>query len=751
MPRPSTRRALTAAAVAAGLVAGLVTTTAPPAAAAPEADTVTVTGPRLTGRATLPSDHLEPGPVSGRDVTPANGVSGPFDGQPIPGFSGAVVGRGGGFWALPDNGFGTKTNSEDFLLRIYQVNPRWEEADGGRGAIQVIRHLQLRDPRNIVDFDIVNEGTRERHLTGGDFDVESIQQMADGSFWIGEEFGPFLLHVDRNGVVLSDPVSSPYGRSPQHPGLGSEAPRVRASGGFEAMAKSPDGRYLYPVMENSLVGDPDPRRRVVAEFDTRTGAYTDRTWDYRVDADANLVADAQMLADGTMLVLERDNLDGAAAWNKRIYEVDLAEAQASGALAKTLHTDLLAIDNPDLIGGDAGWGTGETYSFGFQSVETIVPLPDGQIMLVNDNNYPGNSARVPGTPDDTEMIRIDPAATSEQVANPVPVIAHRGASGYRPEHTLAAYELALRQCADVIEPDVVLTSDGVPVARHENEISGTTDVAQRAEFASRRATKTIDGAAITGWFTEDFTLAELRTLRAVERLPELRTGNTQFDGLYQVPTLAEVLDLARHSRTCTGQPVGVAPEIKHPTYFDSIGLSIEEPLLEALADAGLDDADAPVVIQSFETGNLRELARRTPLQLSQLINCSGAPYDLVAAGDERTYADLVTRDGLRQISTYADQVGFCKDVMIRRDADGTLGQPTSVVADAHRYRLTVVGWTFRAENVFLPSEFDSSADPAALGDMEGEIQAFLALGMDQLFSDQPDLAVAAVGGQQPQG
>ncbi len=745
MQEPSRRRGRLTAVVAAltGVLAGAVV--APSTAAAEPTDTVTTTGPRLLARATLASDYLAPGPRSGRDVSPANGVEGPFDGQVIPGFSGAVAGPNGTFWALPDNGFGTKANSEDFLLRIYKVKPRWETADGGNGNIQVQDYIELRDPDGKIGFPIVKEGTKARKLTGGDFDVESIQRMPDGSFWIGEEFGPFLLHVNKNGKVLQAPVGFPLGKSPQHPELGDEQPRTRASGGFEAMAASPDSRYLYPILENGLVGDPDPRRRVVAEFDTTTGAYTERTWTYRVDTDANLVADAQMIEPGKLMVLERDNFDGPAAFDKRIYTVDLEVTEASGALAKTLHTDLLAIDNPDLIGGeDAGWGTGERYAFGFQSVETIVPLPSGEIMLVNDNNYPGNSARFPGTPDDTEMILIDPDAEREQAVNEVPLIAHRGSSGQRPEHTLAAYAVAIQECADAIEPDVVPTRDGVLVARHENEISGTTDVAERPEFADRRTTKTIDGVAVTGWFTEDFTLAELRTLRAVERLPEVRPDNTAFDGLYQVPTLAEVLDLARHSRTCTGEPVGVAPETKHPTYFDQQGLSVEEPLLAELEAAGMAGADAPVTIQSFETGNLIELARRTPVQLSQLINCSGAPYDLVAAGDGRTYKDLATRAGLRKISTYADKVGLCKDVMIPRQADGTLGEPTSVIADAHRYRMDVVGWTFRAENAFLPAEFDSSADPREIGDLAGELDAFVAAGMDEAFSDNVDIAHEAL-------
>jgi glycerophosphoryl diester phosphodiesterase len=337
------------------------------------------------------------------------------------------------------------------------------------------------------------------------------------------------------------------------------------------------------------------------------------------------------------------------------------------------------------------------------------------------------------------MIIVDPVATVPATESEHTVIAHRGASGYRPEHTLAGYALAIRQCADVIEPDVVLTGDGVPVARHENEIGGTTDVATHTEFAGRRTTKIIDGVSVTGWFTEDFTLAELRTLRARERIPGARPANTAYDGRYPIPTLAEVLDLARHSRTCSGQPVGVAPETKHPTYFRSIGRPLETPLLKALTAADLNSRRAPVIIQSFETGNLKALDRRTDVQLAQLINCSGAPYDLVAAGDLRTYADLTRPAELRRIARYADVVGLCKDVMIPRDASGRLGTPTRVVDDAHAAGLTVVGWTFRRENSFLPVEFRSGTDPAAPGNLAGEIRVFLATGMDGFFTDNPDI------------
>ena len=248
------------------------------------------------------------------------------------------------------------------------------------------------------------------------------------------------------------------------------------------------------------------------------------------------------------------------------------------------------------------------------------------------------------------------------------VIAHRGASGYRPEHTLAAYELGARQGADYIEPDLVSTRDGVLVARHENEISTTTDVAAHPEFAARRATKLIDGVTLTGWFTEDFTLAELKTLRAKERIPAVRPANTAFDGQFPVPTLQEVIDLAQRLSRELGRPIGIYPETKHPTYFDSIGLSLEEPLARVLTRNGLNHRRAKVFVQSFETGNLRQLSRRLKVPLVQLIGGSGAPYDLVAAGDPRTYSDLITPAGLREIARYADGIGPDKARILPRDA-----------------------------------------------------------------------------------
>jgi glycerophosphoryl diester phosphodiesterase len=220
------------------------------------------------------------------------------------------------------------------------------------------------------------------------------------------------------------------------------------------------------------------------------------------------------------------------------------------------------------------------------------------------------------------------------------VIAHRGASGYRPEHTLAAYRLAIRMGADYVEPDLVSTKDGVLVARHENEISGTTDVAAHPEFASRKATKVIDGVAVTGWFTEDFTLAELKTLRAKERLPQVRPDNTRYDGQFEIPTLQEVIALVKRESGRTGRQIGIAPETKHPTYFASIGLSLEEPLVRTLRATGLDRPNAKVVIQSFETENLRRLNTMTRVPLAQLVE-RPAQVTPAALADIATYADWV--------------------------------------------------------------------------------------------------------------
>jgi hypothetical protein len=394
--------------VAAGATLALAAAALVPAAASAHSRHGHDESARLLARAVLSADHQAPGPPSGALATPANGRQGPFPGQVIPGFSAAIDNRDGTFWAQPDNGFGAKGNSADFLLRLYLVKPRWKTDKGGSGQVEVLRHITLSDPKHRVNFPIVNETTRDRQLTGDDFDIESVQRGKEGSFWIGDEFGPFLLHVDAKGRVLSAPVPFPLGKSPQNPALGSEKPNTQQSGGFEAMAQSTDRRYLYPITEKGLVDDADKRSRVISEFDTRSGRYTDRTWSYRVDADAGLVADAQFTTRGTLLVLERDDFDGPRAVTKKVYKVRLGQG---GTTTKSLVVDLLKISDPRSISAGGGWGTGRQFSFGFQSVETLVPLSKGRLLIANDNNYPGNSARNPGTPDDTELIVIDPGTS----------------------------------------------------------------------------------------------------------------------------------------------------------------------------------------------------------------------------------------------------------------------------------------------------------------------------------------------------
>jgi glycerophosphoryl diester phosphodiesterase len=333
-------------------------------------------------------------------------------------------------------------------------------------------------------------------------------------------------------------------------------------------------------------------------------------------------------------------------------------------------------------------------------------------------------------------------ATPDDGAGPL-VIGHRGAAGYRPEHTLAAYELGARMGADFIEPDLVITADGVLVCRHEPEIGGTTDVSAHPEFAGRKTTKDLDGVPTTGWFAEDFTLAELKTLRAKERIPDVRQENTIYDGRFEIPTFDEVLALRERLSDELGRQVGIYPETKHPTYFARQGKPLEPLLLAALDRAGLNRADAPVFVQSFETTNLRALHDELQVPLVQLLSPTGAPADLVAAGDPRTYADLVTDAGLADVATYAAGIGPDKTQVIARDAAGNLGAPTGLVDRAHGAGLLVHPYTFRNENQFLPADLRSGTDPNAYGNVFAEYAAYFAAGVDGVFADNPDTAVTA--------
>ncbi|WP_252273584.1 glycerophosphodiester phosphodiesterase [Pseudomonas subflava] len=333
----------------------------------------------------------------------------------------------------------------------------------------------------------------------------------------------------------------------------------------------------------------------------------------------------------------------------------------------------------------------------------------------------------------------DAAPTARAEPTPL-VIGHRGASGYVPEHTLASYALAVLQGADYIEPDLVMTRDGQLVARHDNELGLTTDVADRPEFADRRRTQTVDGVSLSGWFSEDFTLAELKTLRAIERIPDIRPGNARLDGAFEVPTLQEIITLVKTMERSERRRIGLYIETKHPTHFQQLGLAMEAPLLRTLARNGYKDRRDPVYIQSFEVDNLRHLARHSRLRLVQLFG-SGQPYDQQAQGSQLTYAKMATAEGLRRVARYAAGVGPEKSYVIPRDAAGNLGQPTRFVADAHAAGLKVHPYTFRAENAFLPTALRSSDRPDERSDSAAEMRAFLEAGIDGLFTDQPDVAV----------
>jgi len=508
---------------------------------------------QLEGFALLPADTFAEGPPAGEDIS-GNGRTGPFESQPVQGFSGVQFASNDSYWFLSDNGFGSKTNSSDYLLRIYELDPSFNGVEDGDSSVEVLNFIQLSDPDNKVPFEIQNEGTSDRLLTGADFDTESFVFAADGTIWVGEEFGPYLLHFDATGKLLDAPIPTPN---------------------------------FFDL--NTLTGE--------------------------------------------------------------------------------------------------------------------API----------------------------------------------VIGHRGASGLRPEHTLEAYALAIEQGADFIEPDLVSTQDGILVARHENEISGTTDVADRPEFADRETTKIIDGQEVTGWFTEDFTLEELKTLNARERLPDLRGTEFDDDGL-KIPTLEEIIDLVKQVEAETGRVIGIYPETKHPTYFDSVGLSLEEPLIETLVETGFTDPDR-VFIQSFEVTNLQDDLTQLmaeagiDLPLVQLFNqFSVQPYDFVVSGDSRTYGDLISRDSLQDfVATYADGIGPSKrtfvlteplETPVDTNGDGVAdvterltGEILPVVEDAHAAGLLVHPYTFRNEEVFLTEDYN--------GNPELEYEQFIRLGVDGFFSDFP--------------
>jgi hypothetical protein len=367
--------------------------------------------PTLLGRAILPSDAYQPGPPSGAFISPDNGVTRPFPGQPIPGFSAVLDAGHGEFWGMPDNGYGAKSNSGDFLLRVYRIQPDFETAKDGSGTVDVLGFVQLRDPEGKIPFPLFRA---DRLLTGADLDIESLRTARDGSLWFGEEFGPFLLHTDATGRVLEAPIPLPGVQSPQNPFLPNpDAWTLRASRGFEGMASSIDGKTLYPMLEGALRNDPDSRRRVLNEFDLRAGAYTGRTWQYRVDAafPEAVVGDLTALDEHRFVLIERDDAQGAEALQKKIYLVDLRRVNAQGFLEKRLVVDLLRIRDPEGISlpERAGeFGVGDPFSFPLQSVESLEVLGGERLLIANDNNYPSSDGRwiARDRPDDTELIVV---------------------------------------------------------------------------------------------------------------------------------------------------------------------------------------------------------------------------------------------------------------------------------------------------------------------------------------------------------
>jgi hypothetical protein len=370
-----------------------------------------VSEPTLVGRAIIPSDAFQPGPPSGAFLSPENGVTPPFETQPLPGFSAILSAGEGRYYGMPDNGFGAKTNSSDFLLRLYHIRPDFKTAAGGSGRVEILGFISFRDPDHKIPYPLIRS---DRLLTGADLDIESIRRTQSGEYWVGDEFGPFLVHADSTGKLLDAPFSLSQVMSPQNPFLtDTSAWTLRASRGFEALAISPDGARLYPMLEGALRTDPDPRRRVLHEFDLRQRAYTNRSCNYAGDAPTPtaVVADMTALDDTRFLLIERDDEQGATARQKKIYLIDVRRTDAKGYLVKELVVDLLTIRDPhgvSLPARPGEFGVGDPFAFPLQSVEALEYLGDRGLLVASDNNFPFNDGRwtLRDRPDDTELIVI---------------------------------------------------------------------------------------------------------------------------------------------------------------------------------------------------------------------------------------------------------------------------------------------------------------------------------------------------------
>lgn len=914
----------------------------------------------LKGFASLPADTFAEGPPAGNFIIGStNGRTIPFPGQPVQGFSGVQSAGNNTFWFLADNGFGAKDNSADFLLRIYQADPSFRGTEAGNGSVNVLGFIQLSDPDKKVPFQITNENTSDRLLTGADFDVESFVIAADGTLWIGEEFGPFLLHFDASGKLLEAPIPTPNyfniptlnGQAPLvigHRGASGELPEhtieayrlaiLRGAdfiepdlvstkdgvliarhepilGGTTDVASRPEfadrkrsgvidgvlyeneffasdftlaeiktlraimpqgyrtqafnGVFEIPTLAEVIAlvqqveaetgkkigiypetkhptyhddlglsleepllatleqtGFTDSRRVYIQSFevsnlkelntltdiplvqlldaydvDYNTGAllYQDeyaRPYDFTVNGDSRTYGDLQTPAG---LAEIATYADGIGPWKRMIVSVKNVDNNNDGR-PDDLNNDG-TINDADRVTLAPSSLISDAHAEGL-FVHTYTFRNEGRFLASNYNGNPelefrqfiqlgvdGYFTDFPGTGDlvrdqiTGQFVRSpqNPGVLSRPDFNTLNgqtplVLGHRGASGDRPEHTLAAYKKAIADGADFIEPDLVVTKDGVLIARHEpmlgvvqlnadgtirrdangnpvlNTTDTSTDVYLRPEFADRLTVKRLDGNLVGGWFAEDFTLAEVKQLDAIERIPAIRGTTFDNDGL-KVPTLAEVIALVKQVEAETGRRIGIYPETKHPTFFQDQGYNTSQILVNTLVANTFTNPNR-VFIQSFEVSNLRALndtimpAAGIDIPLVQLFGGSGRPYDFVVSGDARTYTDLSTPAGLAEIATYAVGIGPNKQRIVPlstvdrngdgqpddlngdgqiSDGDRVTGTPTSLIQDAHRAGLLVHAYTLRNESFFLPASYN--------GDPTAEYRQLIDLGVDGFFTD----------------
>ena len=944
---------------------------------------------KLIGFASLPADTYATGPASGSSLlNPTNGRSTPFTGQPVQGFSGVQFSRSAedsSFLFLSDNGYGAIGNSADYLLRIHELDPYFAGLENGNGSVKLDRFIQLSDPNSKVPFDIVRKGTPERWLTGADFDVESLVVAPNGDLWIGEEFGPYLLHFDSQGRLLEAPFATPNfslarsfdtlsGQPPfiiGHRGASGELPEhtleayrlaiLRGADFIEPdLVSTKDGQLIarhepnlinttdvashqefaarkttkivdgvaeegffasdftlaeiktlravmpqgfrtqiyneileiptlaeiislvkdmemvtgkavgiYPETKHPTYHDAlglsleeklidvlkqqqftDPKRIFIQSFevsnlkelnatllpkaaldlplvqlldaydvaDDGSLVYADvnaRPYDFAVKGDARTYADLQTISG---LAEIATYADGIGPWKPMIQSTKIVDANVDGR-ADDLNADgvvngqdrVLVTPSPLVDNAHAKGLFVHAYTFRDEArylASSYTNNPQAEFTNFINLGVDGFFTDFPGTGDlvrdqladsqvrspQNPLVRSLPKFDTLSGKAPI-VIGHRGASGSRPEHTLESYKVAIAQGADFIEPDLVVTKDGVLIARHEpmlavvqldangaflrdangalvlNSTDTSTDVYKRPEFANRLTIKRLDGVLKGGWFAEDFTLAEVKQLNAIERIPALR--GTEFDNdELKVPTLAEVIQLVKDVEKETGRKIGIYPETKHPSFFLSDGKLLDgttlinkntsQILVDSLKANGFTDPGR-VFIQSFEVANLQQLssslmpAAGIDLPLVQLLSGSGKPYDFVLSNDSRTYSSLVTPEGLAVVKSYADGIGpnkgrilpmsfvdankdgksddLNKDGQIS-DADAVVGAPTTLVGDSHKAGLFVHLYTLRDDPYFLPSSYN--------GNLAAEYRAFIDQGVDGFFTDFPGTGNAVV-------